>query len=203
MVCRLFFVSAILLGLSLSASADQPLPHLKLRYGNKVSTLSGEPLIETACRGVGEFESECISTLQSAPSHQKADANGLTFFTLRFVMDHAVNLTVDIKKLKISELSPLLQSALNDCLDQYNPLDDLIEDATNSVVANSYAEAQKFIDVAMTDINVCDSSLQASNMEEKLEGKTGDDVQLAKNLKEYNVFLKNILSAASNILKAN
>ncbi|GFQ04117.1 hypothetical protein PHJA_002555600 [Phtheirospermum japonicum] len=203
MVCRLFFLSAVLLGLSLSASAEQPLLRLKLRYGNKVSTLSGDPLIETACRGVGEFESECIATLQSAPSHQKADANGLSFFTLRFVMDHAVNLTVDIKKLKVSDLSPLLQSALNDCLDQYNPLDDLIEDAINAVLANSYADAQKFIDAAMTDINVCDSSLKASNMEEKLENKTGDDVQLAKNLKEYNVFLKNILSAASNILKAN
>ncbi|KAL3644752.1 hypothetical protein CASFOL_009932 [Castilleja foliolosa] len=203
MLCKLFFLSAVLLGLSLSASAEQPLPRLKLRYGNKVSTLSGEPLIETACRGVGEFESECISTLQSAPSDQKANANGLTFFTLRFVMDHAVNLTVDIKKLQISELSPLLQSALNDCLDQYNPLDDLIEDATNSVLTNSYSEARKFIDAAMTDIDECDSSLKASNMEEKLENKTGDDVQLAKNLKEYNVFLKNILSAASNILKAN
>ncbi|KAL6564167.1 hypothetical protein OROMI_015617 [Orobanche minor] len=206
MSCRFVLSTVLLLALSLSAeqiAADRPLLRLQLRNDNKASTLSGDPLIQTACRGVGDFESECISTLQSAPPHQKADANGLAFFTLRFVEDHAVNLTVDIKKVTVSDLSPLLQSALSDCLDQYNPLDDLIEDAINAVLANVYADAQKFVEAAITDINVCDSQLKASNLDEKTENKAGDDVQLAKNLKEYNVFLKNILSAALNILRAN
>ncbi|KAL6505041.1 hypothetical protein OROGR_024858 [Orobanche gracilis] len=217
MSCR-FFPSTVLLALCLFSgpiSADRPLLRLQIRNDNKAkaSTPTGDPLIQTACRGVGDFESECISTLRSAPPHQKADANGLAFFILslrqyhltfpRFVEDHAVNLTVDIKKVTVSDLSPLLQSALSDCLDQYNPLDDLIEDAINAVLENLYADAQKFVEAAMTDINVCDSQLNASNLEEKAENKTGDDVQLAKNLKEYNVFLKNILSATLNILRAN
>ncbi|KAI3449456.1 hypothetical protein Pfo_006121 [Paulownia fortunei] len=207
MLYKLFFLLALLFGLSLSAApitALRPLLRLQLRHSHKISKLSGDPLIQTACRGVGDYESECISTLQSAPPHQKADVNGLAFFTLRFVEDHAVNLTVDIKKFAANpDLAPLLQSALSDCMDQYNPLDDLIEDAINAVLANAYSDAQKFIEAAISDIEVCDSQLKASNLEEKAENKTGEDFQLAKNLKEYNDFLQNILSAALNVLRAN
>ncbi|GER24719.1 plant invertase/pectin methylesterase inhibitor, partial [Striga asiatica] len=133
---------------------------------------------------IGGFEKECISTMQSATPHQKADANGLAFFTLKFVEeeDQAVNLTADIKKVTLSDVSPLLQSALSDCLDQYNPLDDLIEDAINAVLGNAYVDAKKFIEAAMSDIDVCDSQLKASNVEEKAENKNGDEVQLSKNL---------------------
>ncbi|CAA0828224.1 Unknown protein [Striga hermonthica] len=83
-----------------------------------------------------------------------------------------------------------IRSPLSDCLDQYNPLDDLIEDAINTVLGNAYADANKFIEAAMSDINVCDSQLKASNVEEKAENKNGDEVQLSKNLKEYKSSLK-------------
>ncbi|CAA0828222.1 Unknown protein [Striga hermonthica] len=177
----LIFLSAVVVGFSLAgATASLPLLRLQLSFGNQLAVVSGDPLIQTACHGVGGFEKECISTLQSAPPHQKADANGLAFFTLKFVEDQAVNLTAGIKKVTLSDVSPLLQSALSDCLDQYNPLDDLIEDAINAVLGNAYADAKKFIEAAMSDIDVCDSQLKASNVEEKVENKNGDEVQLLR-----------------------
>ncbi|KAL7151155.1 hypothetical protein ABFS83_04G012600 [Erythranthe nasuta] len=207
MSCKLFFLSALLLGLGLIAApttAGRPSLHLQLHRIQKISKLSGDPLVKAACAGTAEFEPECVSTLQSAPPHQRADGDGLAFFALRFVEDHAVNITTDIKKfLAVPDLAPLLQSALSDCMDQYNPLDDLIEDAINAILAKAYSDAEQFIDAAITDINQCDAQLKAHNSEEKAENKTGEDVQLAKNLTEFNLFLKKMLSAAMNILKSN
>lgn len=125
-------------------------------------------------------------------------------FWSRFVEDHAVNLTVDIQKyISDPDLAPLFQSALSDCLDQYNPLDDLIEDAINAVLAKDYGGAKKFVEAAVTNINSCDAEFKANDVQEEVEKKAGEDVQLAKNLKEYNLFLKKMLSASLNILNAN
>ncbi|PIN04427.1 hypothetical protein CDL12_23037 [Handroanthus impetiginosus] len=203
MLCKLFFLLALLFGLGLSsAAAAVPLPRLQLRRNHKITELSNDPLIKAACRGVGDHESECISTLQSAPQHQKADADGLAFFTLRYVEDHAVNLTVDIKKIiQGPDVAPLLQSALSDCMDQYNPLDDLIEDAINALLAKAYSDAKKFVDAAISNIDECDKEFKASNLQEKAENKTGDNDVYVNFMKEYNVFLKNMLSAALSILK--
>lgn len=85
MFYRLFLLSALLFGLSLpAATAGRTGLQLHIRRGQKISELSGEPLITAACGGTAEFESECVSTLQSAPPHQKADSNGLAFFTLKY-----------------------------------------------------------------------------------------------------------------------
>ncbi|EPS67066.1 pectinesterase [Genlisea aurea] len=111
----------------------------------------------------------------------------------RYVEDHAVNVTTDIQKAAaIPNLTPMFQAALTDCLDQYTPLGDLIEDAINSVLANAYTDAKTFIDGVISNIDVCDTKLAFSSK------KTGQDVQLASNLNEYNNFLKALLSAANN-----
>lgn len=80
MLCRLVLLLTILFSVS---AAVRPQPHHQLRHGQKISKLSGDALIQAACNGVGDDESECISTLQSAAPDQKADANALALFTLK------------------------------------------------------------------------------------------------------------------------
>ncbi|KAL3827807.1 hypothetical protein ACJIZ3_016609 [Penstemon smallii] len=203
---KFLFLFALLFGLSHCPALITADPHVsRLHLTHKISKVSGEPLVQNACRGVGDYESECILKLQSAPPHQKADGNGLAFFTLRFVEDHAANLSDAIKKTGTNpDLYPLLQSAISDCLVQYNPLDDLVENAINAVLANAYSDAIQFIEAAISNTEECDSELKTSYLEEKAEGKQGEEVQFAaRDLKENNMFLKNMLSAALNIVKAN
>lgn len=196
MLYKLVFVLALLFGAAVDAVRPQ-----QLRHGVKISQLSGDALIESACGG---GESECISTLQSAPADQKADANGLAFFTLRFVENHAENITSGIKKISaIPDVAPMLQSALTDCMDQYNSLDDLIEDAILAVESHTYPEALKFISAGLTGIDLCDSQLKTSNFEERAENKTGHDFQMATDLTKYNLLHKKLLAAAQNILTHN
>ncbi|KAL0435908.1 UNVERIFIED_CONTAM: hypothetical protein Sradi_0298700 [Sesamum radiatum] len=204
---KLFFLSALLFALCHSTAAKPQPPKLRLHLHltQKISKQSGNPLIETACRGVGSHESECVATLRSAPPHQQAAASELAFFTLRYVEDHAVNVTSKIKTIvgNFSDLAPLLQAALSDCLDQYNPLDDLIEDAMNMLLGKSYEEAKKFLSAAITNIDMCDAQLKASNAEEKAEKKSEIEIEWSQDLKDYNDFLRSLLTAAQNILKAD
>ncbi|KAL2239001.1 UNVERIFIED_CONTAM: hypothetical protein Sindi_1091800 [Sesamum indicum] len=207
MSCNLFFLSVLLFTLSHSTTAKLQPPKLRLQLHltHKISKQSGNPLIETACRGVGSHEPQCFDTLRSAPPHQQAAASELAFFTLRYVEDHAVNVTSKIKTIigNFSELAPSLQAALSDCLDQYNPLDDLIEDAINELLGKSYEEAKKFLRAAITSIDVCDTQLKASNDEEKAEKKSEIEIEWSQDLRDYNDYLKGLLTAAQNILKAD
>lgn len=89
MLTKLVFLLALLFGVSAaSISAVRPHLPLSLRTSLKISTLSGEPLIKAACQGIGDNETECVSTLQSAPSDQKADASNLALFTLRYIINN-------------------------------------------------------------------------------------------------------------------
>lgn len=85
-------------------------------------------------------------------------------------------------------------------MEQYNSLDDLIEDAETALQSNSYPDAQKFISAGLSGVQLCDSQLKASNFEEKVENKTGQHFGMAMDLKKYNLLHKKLLSAALNIL---
>ncbi|XP_057790412.1 uncharacterized protein LOC131007283 [Salvia miltiorrhiza] len=196
MLCKSVFLLALLFGL---VAAARPQFH----HGQKISKLSGDALIQAACDGVslGGDESECVSTLKSATPDQKADANALALFTLRFVENHAENITTAIKKISaVPDVGPFLQSALTDCMEQYNSLDDLIEDANDAVSSHSYPDAQKFIMAGFSSVELCDSQLKASNFEEKAENKTGEDVVMARDLTKYVLLHKKLLAATLNIL---
>ncbi|KZV51216.1 Pectinesterase inhibitor [Dorcoceras hygrometricum] len=174
------------------------LPHIS--HIQRTSDVQDTSLIQKACHGVGDSESDCLSTLESAAPHQKNDPNGLAFFTLRFVEDHAANLSFRIKKFAVTpDLPPALQSTLSDCMDQYNPVDDLIEDAINAVLANVYSDAEKFIDAAIANIMACDTQIKSIHFDENSgEESTG----MAKDLSESNGFSKKMLFAAFNILRS-
>ncbi|XP_073136431.1 uncharacterized protein [Henckelia pumila] len=157
----------------------------------RTSDVQETSLIQKACHGVGDYESDCLSTLQSSAPHQKNDPNGLAFFTLRFVEDRAANLSYRIKAFAATpDLPPSLQSALSDCMDQYNPVDDLIEDAINAVLANVYTDAEKFMDAVMANIAACDSQIKSIIFD-----------GMAKDVSATNAFFRNMLSAAFNILR--
>ncbi|EPS62398.1 hypothetical protein M569_12395 [Genlisea aurea] len=199
---RLFLVLIGVCAAAVAVAADeQHLLRLSFRpASSNQASKSAEPLVLSACRGVGKFESECISTLQSASKSQKTDANGLAFFALKYVEDHAANLTMDIAKAgTIPNLDPMFQAALSECMDQYTPLGDLIEDAINAVLANAYGDAKTFIDATISNIDVCDTKLRSSS---NSHGKTAPDVQLAANMNGYNCFLKSLLSAANNVINS-
>lgn len=83
MLCNLFFLLALLCGAG--AAVRPSFTQHQLRYGQKISHLSGDALIQAACSGVAEDVAECISALQSARPDQKADANALVLFTLGYV----------------------------------------------------------------------------------------------------------------------
>ncbi|KAK4418114.1 hypothetical protein Salat_2224100 [Sesamum alatum] len=209
MSCKVFFLSAALLfaliSRSTTAKVQPPKLRLNLHFTQKIAKQSGTPLIDTACRGVGAHEKECFDTLRSAPPHQQADAGELAFFALKYVEDHAVNVTTIIKTIvgNFSDLAPMLQASLSECLDQYNPLDDLIEDAINELLAKSYEETKKFLMAAMTNIEVCDSQLKGSTAEEKAEKKSQLEIEWSQDLSNYNDYLKNLLAAAMNILQSD
>ncbi|KAL8531007.1 hypothetical protein ACS0TY_007859 [Phlomoides rotata] len=203
MLTKLVFVLTLLFGVS-AASIAAVRPHLPLylRHGLKISKLSGEPLIKAACQGIGDNETEsCVSTLQSAPSDQQANANSLALYTLRYVENHAETIVAGIKNFStVPDVAPMLQSALTDCREQYTSIDDLIETATDAVERNNYADAQKFINAAISSIDVCNNQLQESSTEEQAENRQGESVDMEKELKKYNLLHRNLLNAALNIL---
>lgn len=86
MLCKLVFLLVLLFGL---VGAARPQFH----HGQKISKLSGDALIQAACRGVDD-EPECISTLQSAKPDQKADAIALALFTLRYQLEFPISLNL-------------------------------------------------------------------------------------------------------------
>lgn len=85
-------------------------------------------------------------------------------------------------------------------MDQYNSLDDLIEDANEAVSSHSYPDAQKYIRAGLSGVQLCNSQLKASKFEEKAENKTGQDVRMARDLTKYVLLHQKLLSAALNIL---
>ncbi|KAL1553029.1 hypothetical protein AAHA92_13756 [Salvia divinorum] len=185
---------ALLLGLVGAAR-----PHI--RHGQRISKLSGDALVEAACHGGGGDEADCVSTLKSASPNQKAEANALAYFALRFVENHAENITDSIQKLNaVPDFDPLLQSALTDCMDQYESLDDMIEDANDAVASRSYPDAQKFIIAALSSVELCSSQLKASNFEGNTDNNNAQNVRMARDLTKYVVLHKKLLSAALNIL---
>ena len=205
MLRKLVFLLAILFGLSaVSIAAVRSHPPLHLRHGLKISKLSGEPLIKAACQGIGDNETACITTLQSAPPDQQVDATNLALYALRYVENHAETIIAGIKNFStVPDVAPMLQSALTDCTEQYTSIDDLIETAQDAVVANNSDDAQKFIIAAVASIDVCDNQLQASEAEEKAENRQGEgaeSVDMEKGLKKYNLFHRNLLLAVLNIL---
>ncbi|XP_075508153.1 uncharacterized protein LOC142545049 [Primulina tabacum] len=174
------------------------LPHIS--HIQRTSGLQETTLIQKACHGLGDYESDCLSTLQSSAPHQKNDPNGLAFFILRFVEDRAANLSFKIKKFAATPyLPPTLQSALSECMDQYNPVDDLIEDAINAVLANVYSDAEKFMDAAIANIASCDSQIKSFHSDDDKSGE--EHVRIAKDVSESNAFFSNMLFAAFNILR--
>ncbi|XP_047969841.1 pectinesterase inhibitor 1-like [Salvia hispanica] len=194
MLRKSFLLLALLFGLVGAAR-----PHV--RHGQKLSKLTGDALVEAACHGVGGNEADCISTLQSATPVQKAEPNALAFFTLKFVENHAENITDSIQKLNAdSDVDPQLQSALTDCMDQYESIDDLIEDANDGVGTRNYPDAQKFITAALSGAELCSSQLKNSNFEEKKDCEDAETVDMARDLTKYVVLHKQLLSAALNIL---
>lgn len=122
-------------------------------------------------------------------------------YACRFVENHAENITAGIKKINaMPDVAPLLQSALTDCMDQYNSLDDLIEDASIAAEAKNYPDAQKFVMASLNGLDLCDSHLKSSDFEEKVEKKTGQDFEMATGLYKYTLLHKKLLYAALNIL---
>ncbi|CAA3013698.1 pectinesterase inhibitor-like [Olea europaea subsp. europaea] len=160
------------------------------------SSLSGSALIRKACQGVNE----CVSILESAPENQKADANGLIFFALRFAEDQSANFTQSIVLLTAQpDQAPMVQSSLTDCIDQLNPVGDLIEDAINAVFAGVYRDAIKFLEAAFGDVDTC-STLLKNRIADKSDPEV--HVELPDNVLALSSSLNITLSAALNLLKA-
>lgn len=85
-------------------------------------------------------------------------------------------------------------------MDQYESLDDLIEDANDGVGTRNYPDAQKFIMAALSSVDLCSSQLKNSKFEEKTECEDEENVEMARDLAKYVVLHKQLLSAALNIL---
>ncbi|KAL2510530.1 Pectinesterase inhibitor [Abeliophyllum distichum] len=190
---KFFIPLALLFCLSLHSAL------ISAHYGGlspSSSPRSGSALIQKACQGI----SKCISTLESAPENQKADANGLIFFSLKFAEDQAANFSGVIKVLNTNpDLVPMVQSSLSDCIDHYSPVGDLIEDAINAVFAGVYSDAIKFLEAAVGDVDTCGSLLQS-----RIGDKSDSQVhfELPDDVLSLNYSLKITLSAALNLLKA-
>ncbi|KAG8389511.1 hypothetical protein BUALT_Bualt02G0237000 [Buddleja alternifolia] len=167
--------------------------------------VTGDALVQKACRGVGKYEPECLKILRATDKLDKGDSMDLAFFTLRYVESHAYNLTVEIKKAAAEpDLGPMFQSALAECMEQYIPLDDLVEDGINAMLAEANSDSRDFIDAAITSMDICDGQLQSSYEEEKADKETksdsSPDFQIAEALKQHNEFLRAMLKAALNII---
>ncbi|KAL2543161.1 Plant invertase/pectin methylesterase inhibitor [Abeliophyllum distichum] len=73
-----------------------------------------------------------------------------------------------IQKANAPDLVPMVQFSLSDCIDQYNSVEDLIEDAINAIFAGVYNDAIKFLEAAVGDVDTC-SSLLKSRIVDKSE----------------------------------
>ncbi|XP_051118753.1 uncharacterized protein LOC127242985 [Andrographis paniculata] len=174
-----------------------------IQHHQKESNPSTDRLIEMACAD----DSNCISIVETAPESEKSNATALTFFILRYVEDQAVNVSKRVRAAKVSSLPPMLQSAVAECREQYNSVDDLIDDVVDAMESNSRSDAVEITKAAIGNIDQCHSHLVANNDEERAEDKSDDDdkedVQWSADLAKSNLLLKKLLGAALNILKKN
>lgn len=173
---------------------------LKVQKGKRVSKGSGEPLIKKACVGSGTDEKTCMGILEDCD--KKTDADDLALFAIKFVADQAGYVASKMKKISNDQnLDPMMDDSLEDCMEQYDSLDDVIEVAQSSLMDKTYDEAIKFTQDAIESLAKCDSGFSDTNKEEKVESNSKKETKWSQELRDSNSLLKNMLRAASSILK--
>ncbi|GAA0183392.1 hypothetical protein LIER_30811 [Lithospermum erythrorhizon] len=130
------------------------------------TALNNPELVKQACDQAGD-KNFCINLLSSDKADgPKRNLKDIAFIALKIVEKNATETAMYIKTISNDDkIEPVVHEALHDCKGNYINVDDLIEDAIDELVSETYTEVVKFAKAALDDIIACDSEVKDQHQE--------------------------------------
>ncbi|KAB2605139.1 hypothetical protein D8674_004856 [Pyrus ussuriensis x Pyrus communis] len=133
--------------------------------GSNTAAAAGEvnmKLLEQACQH-SPRKDLCIETLEKDPNSKGADLTGLAFVAIRLAAAMASDVDEHMRSLLIhnaTTLDPTIQQALADCIEHYSDANEQLDDCVEAISTNNLEEVELWVNVAISDADLCDSSLR-------------------------------------------
>ncbi|CAN6558689.1 unnamed protein product [Malus baccata var. baccata] len=132
--------------------------------GSNTAAAAGEvnmKLLEQACQH-SPRKDLCIETLEKDPNSKGADLTGLAFVAIRLAAAMASDVDEHMRSLLIhnaTTLDPTIQQGLADCIEHYSDANEQLDDCVEAISTHNLEEVELWVNVAISDADLCDSSL--------------------------------------------